>query len=286
MPSAVSGASGVLARLCWFWPGPVPFALGRDTPATRCATDALDRLRRLDLSPGVAPGDHPRPVMVPLAEASLRHMQAFGCEMQERQREAGGLMRSWLGKARGTALRLALVLEHLWWCARSGFEAPPAVISDDAFLGAATLVADYLLPPAERASGDAATAPADAWYWRRACEPTDAAVVRFSSAATRIGETWAYAASLTAHFPRAFVHASPGRGVVRCLIPEPDPMALATAFTKHRFEGATVAERLPGARWGPLARTAVAEKRTRRFKRANDPYGLVVPLIVWESPPQ
>jgi len=136
------------------------------------------------------------------------------------------------------------------------------------------------------AAADTATAPADAWYWLRACEPTDAAVVRLSSAATRIGETWAYAASLTAHFPRAFVHASPGRGVVRCIIPEPDPMALATAFTKHRFEGATVAERLPGALWGPLARTAVADKLSRRVKRAYDPYGLLNPGILGESPPQ
>ncbi len=152
---------GLLARFCWFWPEPVPFALGRDTPATGWATDALDRLRLLDLSTGIAPEDHHRPIMVPLAETSLHHIQAFGCEMQERQREAGGLMRSGFGKARGTALRLALVLEYLWWCARSGFEAPPAVISDRAFLAAAMLVADYLMPMAERVYGDAATAPAD-----------------------------------------------------------------------------------------------------------------------------
>ncbi len=152
---------GLLARFCWFWPEPVPFALGRDTPATGWATDALDRLRLLDLSPGAAPEEHPRPVMVPLAGGSLTGIEAFAREMQDRQREASGLMRSAYGKARGTALRLALVLECLWWCARPAFAALPAIISDDAFLGAAMLTADYLMPMAERVYGDAATAPAD-----------------------------------------------------------------------------------------------------------------------------
>jgi hypothetical protein len=152
---------GLLARFCWFWPDPVSFALGRDTPATAWATDALDRLRLLDLSPGISPQDRPRPIMVPLAESSRPKIEAFACEMQERQREAGGLMHSSFGKARGTVLRLALVLEYLWWCAQSGMEAPPAVISDRTFLAAAMLVADYLMPMAERVYGDAARSPAD-----------------------------------------------------------------------------------------------------------------------------
>ena len=68
-------------------------------------------------------------------------------------------MNSALGKARGLALRLSLNLEYLWWAARPGMEAPPAAISREAFAAAATLVADYLLPMAERTYGDAA-APA------------------------------------------------------------------------------------------------------------------------------
>jgi glycolate oxidase FAD binding subunit len=136
------------------------------------------------------------------------------------------------------------------------------------------------------AAGDTASVPPDVWYWLRACEPTDAAVVRFSSAATRIAETWAYASAITAHFPRAFVHASPGRGIVRCIFPEPDPMALATAFARHRFAGTTVAERLPGALWGTVARSAVADKLSRGVKRAYDPYGLFNPGILGETPSQ
>lgn len=150
---------GLLARCCWFWPDAVPFALPRTAPDTGWASDALDRLRLLDLAPAMSAEDRARPVRVPLTNHVLPQMEAFCREMEDRQDNAGGLMRSAYGKARGTTLRLSLVLEYLWWCARSGMEAPPAVISGDAFLAAATLVAEYVMPMAERVYGDAA-APA------------------------------------------------------------------------------------------------------------------------------
>lgn len=147
---------GLLARFCWFWPEPIPFSLSCTPPATGWATEALDRLRLLDLAPGAPPDGGPAPVMVPLASEALPDMEAFGREMQQRKHVAGGLMRSAYAKARGTALRLSLVLEHLWWCARPGMEPPPATISHIGFAAAATLVADYLMTTAERVYGDAA----------------------------------------------------------------------------------------------------------------------------------
>ena len=70
--------------------------------------------------------------------------------MQERQATAGGLLRSALGKARGQALRLALVLEMLWWCGEDGMAPPPAQISARAFAAAALLL-DRLFPADGRA---------------------------------------------------------------------------------------------------------------------------------------
>jgi hypothetical protein len=65
-------------------------------------------------------------------------------------------LRSALGKARGAALRLALVLEMLWWCSEDTTAPPPRQIEARAFAAAATLVADYFVPMAERVYGDAA----------------------------------------------------------------------------------------------------------------------------------
>ena len=49
----------------------------------------------------------------------------------------------------------------LWWCGRSGYDPPPTVISRLAFAGPAKLVADYLMPMAERVYGDAAATDAE-----------------------------------------------------------------------------------------------------------------------------
>jgi hypothetical protein len=143
---------GLLARILWVWPEPMPFRLGRMPPESAWAITALDRLRELDLQGS----DPPRPVLLPLADDAVSLIETFGRDMQQRQQFAGGLMRSALGKARGLALRLSLVLELLWWCADDGFAPPPVAISDRAFEAATTLVAEYFLPMAERVYGDAA----------------------------------------------------------------------------------------------------------------------------------
>jgi hypothetical protein len=152
---------GLLARFCWFWPDPVPFQLAHSAPNTGWATEALDQLRLLDLVPGTEPDQPARPRMVPLVESARADLEAFGRDMQDRQQSAGGLMRSAYGKARGLALRLSLVLEYLWWCAEAGMAPPPAMISQAAFLAAARLVSDYLMPMAERVYGDAAARTED-----------------------------------------------------------------------------------------------------------------------------
>lgn len=152
---------GLLARFAWCWPDPVPFDLAAAAPATGFAIRALDRLRCLTLlepegEPGAA---HPRYVAMTVSGRAL--MRDFGRDMQERQKDAGGLMRSAYGKARGLVLRLSLVLEYLDWCADTSGRPEPDCISDAAFARAATLVADYLMPMAERVYGDAAATQRD-----------------------------------------------------------------------------------------------------------------------------
>ena len=124
--------------------------LGDSAPQADWAIDALDRLRLLDLAAPLMAGRSPRPVHVPLAEATWPMLEEFGREMQAQQAIAGGLMRSAFGKARGLTLRLSLVLEMLWWSASEGMAAPPSVITEKAFLAAAMLVAEYFMPMAER----------------------------------------------------------------------------------------------------------------------------------------
>src|SRR5262249_30606851 len=126
-------------------------------PGAQWAIGALDRLRKLDLQPG----DPPQPIMISLTNEARAMIEEFGREMQERQSSAGGLMRSALGKTRGAALRLALVLEMMWWCSEEGMAPPPSAVSARAFAAAASLVGDYFVPMAERVYGDAAASRED-----------------------------------------------------------------------------------------------------------------------------
>jgi hypothetical protein len=143
---------GLLGRVLWSWPEPISFRLGRATPGAEWAVSALDKLRELDL----LPGRPPKPFMVRLADQAVTAMEAFGQQMQHRQKRASGLLRSSFGKARGHALRLSLVIEYLVWCGLESMSPPPNRISVGAFDAAAGLVADFFIPMAERVYGDAA----------------------------------------------------------------------------------------------------------------------------------
>jgi hypothetical protein len=99
--------------------------------------------------------------MVSLTDAARNSIESFGREMQERQSTVAGLLCSAIGKARGQALRLSMVLEMMWWCGKDGMTPPPTTISGPAFDTAALLVRDYFIPMAERVYGDAAATPQD-----------------------------------------------------------------------------------------------------------------------------
>jgi len=146
---------GLLARFLWAWPDPVKFNLTGRTPDIEFAIRSLDRLRLLELHPAEEPGSPFRPIVVPLAKDALPQLREFGREAQKRQERTGGPMRSAWGKARGQVLRLALVLELLWWSAVDGATVPPREISLKALAAAAVLLGDYFAPMAERAYGDA-----------------------------------------------------------------------------------------------------------------------------------
>jgi Protein of unknown function (DUF3987) len=144
---------GLLARIQWAWPEPIDFELGEAAPRVEWAIEALDRLRELELRKDEH-GSYP--IMIPLAADAKPLMARFGREMQQKQRLAGGLLRSAYGKARGQALRLSIVIEHLWWCADDGIAAPPSQISTRAFAAATSMMEEYFMPMAERVYGDSA----------------------------------------------------------------------------------------------------------------------------------
>jgi hypothetical protein len=150
---------GLLARFLWCWPDPIAFARSRTRPDIDFATRSLDRLRVLDLQHHDDGSMEPH--LVPLQAAAQARIAAFANEMTRRRDLCAGLLRSAYGKTRGVALRLALVLEMLWWCGKDAMEAPPSEISDAALEMAVLWVGDYAMRMAERTYGDAACSQAE-----------------------------------------------------------------------------------------------------------------------------
>ena len=181
LEDALTGVDdGLAGRFLWAWPDPHPFR----RPAQSCdAPAAALRLQRLaGLAMRRDDAGELCPCFVPLDLDAADLLERFGQEMQAGEEGAHGLLRSSMGKARGQALRLALVLQLLWWCADD--DGPePSTVGADAMQAAAGLMRSYFLPMAARVLGDASV-PAEERNARTLAEwivRTRPAVVNVSS---------------------------------------------------------------------------------------------------------
>jgi hypothetical protein len=113
-----------------------------------------------DLAQGSDEFGYPEPKRLRLSDKAEDAIEAFARDIAIRANDGSGIFASTLGKARGHVLRLALVIEHLWWCGASA-RPEPAIITEQAVLAAAGLVDGYFIPMAERVYGDAAIPAAE-----------------------------------------------------------------------------------------------------------------------------
>ena len=181
LEDALTGVDdGLAGRFLWTWPDPHPFRRPKQSCDVQAAANRLQRLA--DLTMPADDGGEPCPAYVSLDHDAAELLERFGQEMQDAEESAHGLLRSSIGKARGQALRLALVLELLWWCA-SADKPEPQQVSDEAMRAAADLMRSYFLPMAARVLGDASV-PAEERNARTLAEwvlRTRPAVVNVSS---------------------------------------------------------------------------------------------------------
>ena len=133
------------------------------------------------------------------------------------------------------------------------------------------------------AVGDWTELPAVVWERLRDCEPPAAGVVRYSARPSRVAATWAHALDVCGRVPGAFAHASPGRGVVRCVLPTdaPELREAVGAALALPFDGTRIVERLPAALWPDRAAEPVRDGLARGVRRAYDPQGILNPGILY-----
>ncbi|MCX7381594.1 MAG: DUF3987 domain-containing protein [Alphaproteobacteria bacterium] len=152
LAAALTGADdGLPSRFLWSWPEARPFARPKTSANIQAATDALCRLA--DLTMVQEEDGTMAPSFVGLADDALDTLEAFVRRLQVSEQDAFGLMKGTLGKARGQTLRIALVLQYLWWC--TGTAAEPQFVQKRALEAAINLMESYFLPMAIRVFGDA-----------------------------------------------------------------------------------------------------------------------------------
>lgn len=142
---------GLAARICFTCPALVPLVRPTRRPDPDCLTAALLALRRLDMAVNGETGDE-YPTTVPFAPAAADALEGFRGRNRQREQDAAGALCGWIGKGPGRVVRIACILEHLWWAASWQAQAagPPALIGEAAAVAAIGLVEDYLTPHAER----------------------------------------------------------------------------------------------------------------------------------------
>ena len=98
--------------------------------------------------------------------------------------------------------------------------------------------------------GDVVPVPDDVWSELRGCEPPDATVIRFGRRPSELARLWADVSAIVAPASDALLHATVGRGIVRCILPSRNDAVLDELFEFWGFQaGSTIGERVPHAFW-------------------------------------
>jgi glycolate oxidase FAD binding subunit len=122
------------------------------------------------------------------------------------------------------------------------------------------------------------------WDALRSSEPAGAWVWRMSDLPSAIADTWSHAETILRVAGASWMHASVGRGIVRCIgVPatsDDGERALIAALTSSPFGGTIIYERLPAEQWATLSTPAATDPVSRRIRAAFDPHSLLNPGIL------
>jgi hypothetical protein len=152
-----SADDGLVPRFLFTWPQRVPPVRVREYNIDTWPLEAFRKLRGLSMSFGTngTTVSGIKPQELPLTKEGGDLLFEFQNQMWKEVEFTSGHMAGIIAKAPGTLLRLALVLELLWWSAQPT-RVEPTVISMNAIQAAKTLLEDYFIPMAKRVMGDAA----------------------------------------------------------------------------------------------------------------------------------
>jgi glycolate oxidase FAD binding subunit len=136
-----------------------------------------------------------------------------------------------------------------------------------------------------RGLGDAVPIPASTWSALREVEPDSASVVRLSRASSSFAACWVATREALGGAADALLHGSPGRGIVRCVLPAGSAGSRDERLERlMRVDAVRIAERLPAEWWGrEVVASAVGDRLSRGVKQSFDPSNILNPGLLGEA---
>jgi Protein of unknown function (DUF3987) len=132
---------GWAARFLFAWPSP-PAPRGLSAEAPPREDEAVTMLHRI----GVVVGTPERPLTLAFDGEAVKSVEHFLAWLQEEIRGTEGAEAAWLGKGRGTVVRLAAILALLDWSRHAPTARPPGTVRADHVQAATRLWQDYFRP--------------------------------------------------------------------------------------------------------------------------------------------
>jgi hypothetical protein len=134
---------GWAARFLFAWPGP-PAQRGLSAGTPPREDEAVTMLHRI----GVVIGTPERPLTLAFDGEAVKSVEHFLAWLQEEIRGTEGAEAAWLGKGRGTVVRLAAIFALLDWSRHAPAARPPGTVRADHVQAATRLWRNYFRPHA------------------------------------------------------------------------------------------------------------------------------------------
>jgi glycolate oxidase FAD binding subunit len=110
--------------------------------------------------------------------------------------------------------------------------------------------------------------------------PAPNIVVRVSALPSRIGDLWSALEKAMQVIPDGRMHASPGLGIVRCILPASAGFEAVHSLTQACRSVTIVGERMPRELWPIISPTVVGDRVSQGIKHAFDPHNILNPGIL------
>ena len=128
--------------------------------------------------------------------------------------------------------------------------------------------------------GAIAEAPSESWDRMRTAASAESTVFRLSGLPTTLAKRWDAAKRILDEADGGFMHASIGRGTVRCIVPRDLPPEAVERLSAPNADWTLILETAPAPLWTRLSPSAISDRVSQSVRRAFDPLAILNPGIL------